>query len=261
MSLLPVTSRNFIYSPRYSSGMASFDRIEKFLLGPSRDDRRHGNQKSSHALIESTNIRPEEATLAEPLLVDLTAALLIDSVTVSLCSGSEPVLSDISIRLETSSITMIAGSIGSGKSTLLKAILGEVPFTGNIFVSSKRISYCSQTPWLINGTIRKNILGLAEESEFDELWYRTVMHACVLDEDLALLPEGDQSEIGSRGLSLSGGQKQRVVSSCISLGGRFNSSPNNHSLGACTSDIFQARYSTLRRRTKRFGYKDGEPGS
>lgn len=112
------------------------------------------------------------------------------------------------MRLETATTNMIAGPIGSGKSTLLKAILGEVPFAGEISVSSHRIGYCAQTPWLLNGTIRQNVLGLTDNQDIDETWHRTVMHACALDEDVSLLDGGDQTTIGSRGLNLSGGQRQ-----------------------------------------------------
>lgn len=189
--------------------MASFDRIETFLLGPSREDSRHRSRDSS---LPFSDIRTPSDTTALSPLVDLSAAIFIDIATVSPAADVEAVLSDITMRLENSSITMIAGPIGSGKSTLIKAILGEVSFTGNIFVSSKRIAYCAQTPWLLSDTLRRNVLGLADTTDIDELWYQTVMHACALDEDIALMAEGDQTVIGSRGFNLSLGQRQRLVS-------------------------------------------------
>lgn len=105
---------------------------------------------------------------------------------------------------------MIVGPVASGKSTLLKGLLGELPkATGCVDVARRRIAFCDQTPWITNATLQQNILGY---SVYERDWYKTVVHACVLDQDLAALPDGDQSVVGSNGINLSGGQKQRLVS-------------------------------------------------
>jgi ATP-binding cassette subfamily C (CFTR/MRP) protein 2 len=70
-----------------------------------------------------------------------------------------------------------------------------------------KISYVSQTAWIQNGTIQENILfGSVMDSER----YRETLERCSLVKDLELLPFGDLTEIGERGINLSGGQKQRV---------------------------------------------------
>ena len=70
-----------------------------------------------------------------------------------------------------------------------------------------KISYVSQTAWKQSGTIQENILfGSAMDSER----YRETLERCSLVKDLELLPFGDLTEIGERGVNLSGGQKQRV---------------------------------------------------
>lgn len=70
-----------------------------------------------------------------------------------------------------------------------------------------KISYVSQTAWIQTGTIQENILfGLAMDSER----YRETLERCSLVKDLELLPFGDLTEIGERGVNLSGGQKQRL---------------------------------------------------
>lgn len=69
------------------------------------------------------------------------------------------------------------------------------------------MGYVPQQAWIFNGSVRSNVLfGLP----FDEKRYNDVVRACALAPDLALLPGGDQAEIGERGAALSGGQKLRV---------------------------------------------------
>ena len=60
---------------------------------------------------------------------------------------------------------------------------------------------------MLNATVRDNILFGAA---FDSERYDKVISASCLNEDLALLPAGDLTEIGERGVNLSGGQKQRI---------------------------------------------------
>jgi ABC-type lipoprotein export system ATPase subunit len=104
---------------------------------------------------------------------------------------------------------MVVGPVGSGKSTLLRAILGEVPLLqGSIKRLSSPVAYCDQVPWLQNISIRQNIVG---QDQFDKAWYQAVVSACALDIDMQQLPEGDQTLVGTGGVSLSGGQKQRVA--------------------------------------------------
>ncbi|KAK4247490.1 P-loop containing nucleoside triphosphate hydrolase protein [Corynascus novoguineensis] len=100
--------------------------------------------------------------------------------------------------------------IGSGKSTFCKALLGETPVSkGNVALSTRfsRIGFCDQTPFLFNGSIRDNIVGF---SPFDSGRYAEVLDVTSLRYDLTTLPDGDQTKVGSGGVSLSGGQKQRV---------------------------------------------------
>lgn len=121
-----------------------------------------------------------------------------------------PLLKNINLTVPASKLTVIIGPVGSGKSTLLKAVLGETPVSeGSILLSTREMSFCDQTPWLTNQTLQANITAF---SKYDASWYSSVIRACALDQDLAQLPEGDQSMVGSKGITLSGGQKQRVVS-------------------------------------------------
>ena len=120
-------------------------------------------------------------------------------------------LKNIDVDIPTSQLTMIVGPIASGKSTFCKALLGEVPVAqGQVVMgsrASRRIGYCDQVPYLSNATIRDNIVGFAP---FIRARYDEVIEATMLRPDLALLPQGDKTNIGSNGITLSGGQKQRV---------------------------------------------------
>jgi ABC-type multidrug transport system fused ATPase/permease subunit len=119
-------------------------------------------------------------------------------------------LRDISVTIPSSSLTIVVGPIASGKSTFCKALLGEAPVSdGRVVMGAhfRRIGYCDQTPFLSNATIRENIVGF---STFDEKRYREVVEAAMLNQDLHVFPEHDQTKVGSNGITLSGGQKQRV---------------------------------------------------
>lgn len=123
------------------------------------------------------------------------------------------VLKDIQLDIKRESFTAIVGPVGSGKSVLLNSLLGEMISISHTKKKERQrvtepIAYCSQQPWLENGTIRQNIIAA---SAYDRDWYMEVTSSCGLDADINQLGKGDQAHIGSKGLSLSGGQKQRIV--------------------------------------------------
>ncbi|KUJ13347.1 putative multidrug resistance protein [Mollisia scopiformis] len=195
--------------PGLAAALACLDRIQTFLLDPSRDDERFVVEKSQGP--NKAIYRDDSSSPSQEPLIDIEPSLSIDQFTVKPSPEAQAALVDINIEVESSTVTMIAGPVGSGKTTLLKAILGELPFTGNITISTGHIAYCAQTPWMQNGSIRQNITGFSNALEIDEHWFRTVAHACALDEDMSLLPDGADTLIGSRGVTLSGGQKHRVA--------------------------------------------------
>lgn len=118
-----------------------------------------------------------------------------------------PCLKDINLDIQEGSLVAVVGPVGSGKSSLLMALLGEMNKIGGFMAHSRNIAYASQIPWIQNTTLKNNILfGKAcVESK-----YRKVIEATALLPDLNVLPAGDITEIGEKGINLSGGQKQRI---------------------------------------------------
>jgi ABC-type multidrug transport system fused ATPase/permease subunit len=120
----------------------------------------------------------------------------------------KPVLNNVNIHVSTGELCAIVGPVGSGKSTLCSAILNEAVLGKDSHIClTGSVAYVSQTAWILNRTVRENILF---GRVYDESRYDRVIDACCLRHDLRILEDGDSTEIGERGINLSGGQKQRV---------------------------------------------------
>ena len=134
-------------------------------------------------------------------------SILLESITCK-ARGSALLLDDVSLNFHGNQLIVITGAVGSGKSSLLTAILGELDSgIGERIEIDGNISYAPQTPWLVSGTIVQNILfGKC----FNEAQYQNTIDACALEVDFDLLPDGDETFIGERGVSLSGGQQARI---------------------------------------------------
>uniref|UniRef100_A0A8C0YGJ6 ATP-binding cassette, sub-family C (CFTR/MRP), member 8 n=2 Tax=Cyprinus carpio TaxID=7962 RepID=A0A8C0YGJ6_CYPCA len=118
-----------------------------------------------------------------------------------------PTLSNVNIKIPFGQLTMIVGQVGCGKSSLLLAALGEMQKISGTQHWCCAVAYASQKPWLLNTTLAENI---TFEMPLIKQRYRAVIEACSLQPDIDILPQGDQTEIGERGIILSGGQRQRI---------------------------------------------------
>ncbi|CAH1406845.1 unnamed protein product [Nezara viridula] len=134
-------------------------------------------------------------------------SLVIENGTFSWINYEEPTLKNINMRVKEGSLVAVIGDVGSGKSSLISAFLGEMyKLNGSVNVRGS-IAYVSQLSWIQNCSFRDNVLfGTA----LDMKKYNKVIEACALKQDLEMLPNRDQTEIGERGINLSGGQKQRL---------------------------------------------------
>ncbi|KAJ7284355.1 multidrug resistance-associated ABC transporter [Mycena rebaudengoi] len=116
-------------------------------------------------------------------------------------------LKDLKFRVPKGGFVAIVGKVGSGKSSILQALIGEMRRTAGTVVFGGTTAYVPQSAWIQNATLRENIVFGQED---DEEKFRQIIRACSLEHDLEMLPNGEATEIGERGINLSGGQKARV---------------------------------------------------
>lgn len=133
-------------------------------------------------------------------------------------------LLDIDVDFSIGKLNIIAGPTGSGKTSLLMGLLGEMSLMeGKVYCPGGRsreevrvdpetgladtVAYVAQSAWLVNASIRDNVLFAAP---YDEQRYKDVIVACALERDLEILDHGDETLVGDKGIALSGGQKQRI---------------------------------------------------
>ena len=123
-------------------------------------------------------------------------------------------LKEIDLTINKGELVTIIGETGSGKTCLINSILRNLELINEnspdkkYYICSNKISYACQDPWIMNGTIRENIIFY---DKFDKDRYNKVVNACQLDKDFENLKHGDQTEIGSTGNNISGGQRARIA--------------------------------------------------
>lgn len=116
-------------------------------------------------------------------------------------------LQNMNFTIGRNELVAVIGGVGSGKSSLLGALAGDMRKTRGEMIMGADRAFCPQSAWIQNATVRDNILF---GKELKKSWYNKVINACALRADLDMLPNGDQTEIGERGITVSGGQKQRM---------------------------------------------------
>jgi len=158
------------------------------------------------------------------------AASTEGSDTTAVESAPEPVfqLADLNVDFPTGKLSVVSGPTGSGKTAILTGLLGEMELIeGHSYLPKQptqvdpqtglrnSVAYAAQTPWLQQKSIKDNILF---GEEFDEKRYEDTLDACALVPDLDILEDGDQTEIGAKGVSvLSDSEGRKTNDRCLSV--------------------------------------------
>lgn len=219
-SLLNKPLTNIIIAfPTVAGCVASFGRVQEYLTVKERQDRRINHAISMEkANLVSSSRNPFSADDIEMTDVNRTGErggedmdrqfIVSMKGTFSWPEATTPVIDIAKWNIRRKTLTMLLGPVGCGKTTLLKCLLGELSaFEGTLHTFYVGVAYCDQVPWLPNESVRNVIVG---NSAFDNKWYHKVLVACSLEQDLQQWSQGEDSLIGSKGISLSGGQKQRL---------------------------------------------------
>ncbi|XP_068424094.1 ATP-binding cassette sub-family C member 2 [Clinocottus analis] len=168
------------------------------------------------AIVQTTVSRKrlEKFLGGEDLDSDIVQHDLSFNSAISICDGSfawereaKPLLKNVSLDIKPGRLVAVVGAVGSGKSSLMSALLGEMYSTKGFINIQGSMAFVPQQAWIQNSTLRDNVLF---GSSHEERRFQRVIEACALAPDLELLPGGDLTEIGEKGINLSGGQKQRV---------------------------------------------------
>nr|CAG8556518.1 4134_t:CDS:10 [Entrophospora candida] len=198
-----VTDGEFLWETAPPPKDPATKKSAKRKLRFSRKVKSNNNGGDSNDNGNSDNGKKNDATLV--VLNDDGTSNNIDQTLKPLIPKSH--LRNINLNIAKGKLVGVVGSVGSGKSSLLSALVGEMKKVKGETEFSGSVGYCPQTAWIQNATLRDNItFGLP----FNEEKYRRVIKDCCLEPDIEILPAGDLTEIGEKGINLSGGQKQRI---------------------------------------------------
>ncbi|KAL0935122.1 multidrug resistance-associated protein 5 [Colletotrichum truncatum] len=201
LSILPVALGQVI------DALASTKRIQEFLLAEEAMEDAEVDYNNKNAIvIEDATFVWEQTKSRQPS--EDSGSDEKDPVIPDSLVNEEPFqISGLDLTVGRSELIGVIGTVGSGKSSLLAALAGGMRKTsGSVTFGSTR-AFCPQNAWIQNATVRDNIIF---GREFNRDLYDMVTQACALRADFEMLPHGDETEIGERGITISGGQKQRI---------------------------------------------------
>ncbi|KAF8311050.1 ATP-binding cassette transporter [Clavulina sp. PMI_390] len=210
--------------PAFIAGKVSMDRLDEFFYETEMLDRFIEDDDNTITGFLPPVADPDAPGFhnavfdwdSSPLSASETAsAVLTPSSRVSSSSSSRRFRLQIpgDLQFQPGVLNLVLGPTGSGKTSMLLALLGEMHFVPSgpdswyNLPKQNGVAYAAQSPWVLNRTIKDNILF---GEDYNEERYRTVLSQCALEPDLELFQAGDETEVGEKGLTLSGGQKARI---------------------------------------------------
>ena len=203
----------------------SLGRIQGYLLAEEEQEKRKIDERQEHAfdLVNASftwetpakpeSVKHEDTTNVPPAgnrgqAVDLEKALCDRSQNGRKYENRETFhFEQMTLAISRRELLAVVGGVGSGKSSFLAALAGDMRTTSGTIAQGASMAYCPQYAWIQNASVRENIIF---GRPFDQEWYHRVVEACCLTLDFDMLPDGDATEVGERGITLSGGQKQRL---------------------------------------------------
>ncbi|KAI7635181.1 ATP-binding cassette glutathione S-conjugate transporter, partial [Hortaea werneckii] len=153
-------------------------------------------------------LQPDAVLRSEPVGTGEESVRIRDATFTWNKDGDRNVLQDINFSAHKGELSCILGRVGAGKSSFLETMLGDLYKIRGEVVMRGTSAYVAQSPWVMNASVRENVVF---GYKWDPQFYDRTIKACALIEDFASLPDGDQTEVGERGISLSGGQKARLT--------------------------------------------------
>ncbi|MCO6552929.1 MAG: cysteine/glutathione ABC transporter permease/ATP-binding protein CydD [Gilliamella sp.] len=184
-----------------AEAIAAADNIESFL--------------SKKIAPKQTNNNITNIKLTEPLKTIEADNLIV------LSNEQQPIVGPLSFSLQAPFKLALIGTSGEGKTSLMQVLLGFLPYQGSLKINGiefnqldindwqLQVSWIGQNPYLINGTIRENILLGKQNATNHEL--DNVIAKTQLTEVIAKLPQGIKTQVGEDAVRLSVGQAQRIA--------------------------------------------------
>lgn len=174
----------------------------------------------NNILNEKTNHTKDEK-VKNDTIISFEKDIQVKNVMWKYLNGNRNILDGLNIEINKGESVAIIGKSGEGKTTLADVLLGLLkPQKGDVLVDNqsifgnlkkwaKLIGYVPQSVYLLDDTIRSNVLFGEKEIDEDKIW--NALEQAQLLEFVQSLPEGLDTIVGERGVKFSGGQRQRIA--------------------------------------------------
>jgi len=205
---------------RLQAGAAAFSRLRPLLAEPvpAAGEPTLASFRAGRVAAVDEAIPPGEPAPATAVSVT------VSSVTFRYPGSAEPQLRGIDLEIPAGAFVAVTGPVGCGKSALARALLGLYPLeSGRVCLDGVDVAeiplprraamcgYLPQEPFVFSGSVAQNILLGLPAGDADRRRIAGPIAAAALQQDVADLPDGLDTEIGEMGVRVSGGQRQRIA--------------------------------------------------